>query len=211
MNCIIAKHRKKTLRLPYYRIGLKSCTELISLFILTLIITSCAFLSGSPPGQSVNVASFIERGSNNWRFTLINQKPYIYKRLDNRSKPDIFLTVVRDCPDKEIKQPLPAIARQLFVGLKNFRRRKEEKLTIAGKNVLLWIADAQLEDQALDIASYSFKETDCIIDIILWSFQKKHKSEANFIHEIEEFSAYLVKSLPDFNSIDFSTAEIESS
>lgn len=96
-----------------------------------------------------------------------NSEVYDIDLGDGAEPRHLFGTALRECGVKK-RDSLAALTRQLFVGLEKIRISLREAVKVDGKDGFRILADADVDDSNIGIASYSFKVKDCVIDVVFW-------------------------------------------
>jgi len=97
---------------------------------------------------------------------------------------NIFLTEMRDCSIPE-KFSYKATTRQLLVGLSDLTALKQQAVELGERKVLRSLFSATLDADKVFVATFTFREGDCVTDLICW---RGAPPEPAFQQELERFT-----------------------
>ena len=168
----------------------------IACTVLVICLTACSIGSRDssvslPVHEWIKDGEWIEESGSGLQ--RISESPYVYAIPSSGTS--TYLTAIRDC-DGHLTGSMPAIARQLFVGLKDIRIEKKDGISLTNNPGVLVIAQASLDDTHLAVATYSVLDHKCLFDVIFWR-KKENTPESNTTFAPEELTKFasVVKSL----------------
>lgn len=158
---------------------------------VVLALASCSLFS-SPSSTSLHLHEIDGAG---WKE--VQSSPYVYE-IANGDSGSTFMTAIKDCDQK--KSLTPAVAsRQLLVGLKDIRIEIQEQTTVADIPAVRTQVRARLEDQSLDLLTYTVPHDTCVYDFVLWRAPgTDDSSTAALLEDDSRFSKILSQHFESF-------------
>lgn len=115
-------------------------------------------------------------------FVEISKSPFIYEVPAAGS----MVTAIRNC-EKRKNSSTTALWRQLLVGLKEIDVAHQERTELEGKEVLLSVFTAKLDEAPIRMACFTLADAECVTDYVMW------QKSADQTTSLQDFEAGLAE------------------
>lgn len=103
-----------------------------------------------------------------WCWAQIAKRPFVYRRLSPAHPDrDLYLTGLKSCGSSRQAPPLVAI-RELLVGFKQLQFLERGERTAAAGSYSYALVSGQLDNEAVLLTVFSFTQSQCQLDQVLW-------------------------------------------
>jgi hypothetical protein len=109
-------------------------------------------------------------GASSVQLEPVDDTPHLWRIVHTTLPPlnRTFATAVEECGPRKLPSPA-ALARQLFVGLKEVKVKRQEQREIGNTPLLYSRIGAQQDGKRLEFASFVALNRGCVLDIVFWS------------------------------------------
>jgi hypothetical protein len=165
---------------------------------LLLFLSSCSLFYGSTSSSVPLAASTIEAQ----KLSRIGTQPYLYKfspginGADSDQHP-AFVTSVRECGFGQKSPSLVATTRRLLVGLNSIQLHEQKEADLVGHKVVTSRISGRVDDQPVELITYSIHHKDCVTDVIGWLFSEHNNSApaSNLAELVEPIATEIAKGI----------------
>lgn len=113
--------------------------------------------------------------------TQISEDPVLYSLREQDGSPhgDSFATLLEDCSELNKPEKLSSTTRQLLVGFRQLALQGQKKIPLKDQSVLVSNYSAKLDENRLELITYSLLKGECVYDLVLW--EKQLPAESNTV------------------------------
>lgn len=142
---------------------------------ICLGLTGCGFWAALFPQGPASEAVPLSNSQAAW-LQRLNDSPTVYRLLAPRAEPPVFLTSIRTCEGK--KASPETSLRRLLVGLRKVRILEPRSVSINGTAASVSLVYAELDGSQLELQLLSLTQSDCLLDLVLWTQSRTPDSTA---------------------------------